>query len=188
MVDPRRRPVGTLGVLDAATTRALIEAQRKAEEQQTPTVPPRGSYLLSEITNDSATMTGTTAKDVFDAGVSPPDITDSAADPGTGAVGFARADHVHAHPALRGGDAHALASTLTHGFMSKGDKAALDSLVDTSEAEAALTEYYPASGLMPSKYERDARSLSELVRAANTDYDMLLGERASSRYNFREIR
>ena len=90
--------------------------------------PPRGSYLLSEIVNDSG-MTGATAKDVFDAGATPEGVSDAGGSAGTVATGFALADHVHDHGDLRGGSLHALASAATHGFMDKADKAALDALV-----------------------------------------------------------
>ena len=44
--------------------------------------PPRGSYLLSEIVNDSG-MTGATAKDVFDAGATPEGVSDAGGSAGT---------------------------------------------------------------------------------------------------------
>jgi hypothetical protein len=57
----------------------------------------------------------------------PVDISDS-----TNYVGseekFSRADHVHGHGSLGGGELHALATTTSHGFMSKDDKIALGQL------------------------------------------------------------
>lgn len=48
-------------------------------------------------------------------------------------AGFARADHQHAHGSLAGGSLHSNATTLSAGFMSAADKAALDSLTTTTQ-------------------------------------------------------
>lgn len=112
-----------------AEDRRILNAERFERERPLPPYATRANYLLSEILNDSATMTGTTAKDVFDTGAAAIPIVDTAGSVGTGGVGFARSDHVHLHADLRGGTLHALASSLTHGFMSATDKAALDALV-----------------------------------------------------------
>ena len=96
---------------------------------------PHRPKLLSEVVNDSTTMTGVPAKDVFDANAAPADIADGVADVGTGSSGFARADHVHAHGVRGGGTLHAVAGA-SAGFMSAADKTALNALVAASAFKA----------------------------------------------------